>query len=114
MTRDEADAAARQIVQEVGTCEACRAAPATDAHEIARGNGVRRLARGKRSCTLALCRPCHRLMDGMSRARQVLILYRSRPDECNVLELWKVTGRRFPTIEDLIAEAMKHGAEVTR
>lgn len=110
MTRDEADAAARALVLEAAACEYCRREPATDCHEIARGP-VRRLARGKRSCTLALCRSCHRLMDGMSRAKQVLILFNARREDCDVLELWKVTGRRFPTIEELIAEAMKHGAE---
>ena len=113
MTRDEADAAARQIVQDVGTCEACRAAPATDAHEILRGP-LRRLARGKRCCTLALCRECHRRMDGMAWERQLLILYRSRKDDMNMREFWKIAGRQKPTPEDLIAEAMKHGAEVTR
>lgn len=106
----QADAAARRIVEEAPCCDYCRVAPATDAHEITRGP-LKRLSRGKRSCTLALCRPCHNLMSGMSWARQLMILYAARKDDCNVLEVWKIAGRNFPTIEELIEEAMKWGAE---
>lgn len=105
----QADDAAHAIVQEVGTCEACRVAPAVDPHEILRGP-LKRLARGKRCCTLALCRECHNKMGGMAWERQLMILWRSRPDDMNVLEFWKIAGRRKPTIEELIAEASHWGA----
>lgn len=100
------DKSARALVLEIGTCECCRAKPAVEAHEILRGP-LRRLARGKRCCTLALCRDCHGRMGGVSWERQVMILFRSRPDDCDVLEFWKIAGRRKPTIEELLAEALK-------
>ena len=106
----QAEADARRIVEEAGTCDYCRVAPAAEAHELLRGP-LRRLARGHRCCTLALCRECHLKMGGASWQRQVLILFTARPDDCDVLALWKIAGRRKPTIEELLSEAMKWGAE---
>ena len=108
--KSQADADARRIVEDAGTCDYCRVAPACDPHEILRGP-LRRLARGKACCTLALCRPCHDKMGGVPWAKQLMILYTARPDACNVLEFWKIANRRNPTPEDLIAEAMRWGAE---
>jgi hypothetical protein len=109
MTKTQAEAAARQIVEEADACEYCRLEPATDAHEITRGP-LKKLSRGKRSCTLALCRACHNKMGGMSWAKQLMILYTARKDDSNVLEVWNIAGRRYPTIEELIEEAMKFGS----
>ena len=116
MTRDEADAAAAALKERVGRCERCGWDNINDlqVHEILRGTGLRRLARGKACCSLVLCNSfangCHDLMGGLSWERQLLILYRSRRDDCDILAFWKIAGRRKPTIENLIEEAMKWGA----
>lgn len=109
--REQADAAAWAIVAAAECCDYCRVAPASEAHEILRGTGLRRLARGKKSCTLALCRDCHNRMGGMSWEKQILILFTARPDDSNVKEFWKIANRGKPTVEELLAEAMRWGAE---
>lgn len=111
MTRyAEADRAAAELKERVARCEMCGCANMNDleTHEILRGIGLRRLSRGVPCCSLILCNHrannCHAMMDGKPWEWQLAILWRSRPEEFDLFEFWKIAGRRKPLVEELLTE----------
>ena len=72
MQKRETDPHRRAYVTHAPCCEHCRSRPATDCHEIAAGSSRHRsvyLA----NTWLALCRPCHRAVQGMTFHEQFAI-----------------------------------------
>lgn len=105
------DQLARALKLEVGRCERCGETCGLETHEILRGIGLRQKARGKRFCSLVLCRDCHGKMGGASWESQLMILFLSRKEDFDLCKFWDVAGRRKPLPEELIEEAMHFGAE---
>ena len=106
------DKEAAELKERVGRCEMCqcRDFDRLQVHEVLRGP-LRRLARGNPACSLVLCdhlaNNCHAAMSGMSWEKQLAILWRSRREDMDLLEFWKIAGRRKPTIEELLAEVSR-------
>lgn len=106
--RKQADADAAALKERVGRCESCGWNNINDlqVHEILRGTGLRRLSRGKDFCSLVLCNSfangCHDRMSGLAWERQLAILWRSRPEDMDMLAFWEVAGRRKPTVEEML------------
>jgi hypothetical protein len=106
------DKAAAELKASVAKCELCGCLDfeRLQTHEILRGC-LRRLARGHRCCSLVLCdqwaNNCHHVVSRMSWEKQLLILWRSRPEDMNVFEFWSIAGRRKPSVEELLAEVCK-------
>jgi hypothetical protein len=107
------DEAAAKLKKRVGKCEMCGWADENqlECHEILRGVGLRRLARGVPCCCLILCNEwandCHGMMSGKPWEWQLAILWRSRRDDHDLLHFWKIAGRRKPEVEELLGEVTK-------
>lgn len=65
----EVDPHRRHYVDETPLCERCYAVKPTDCHEIAAG-AHRHRAERRANCWLALCRPCHDVVQGRPFAEQ--------------------------------------------
>jgi len=106
------DKQAAELKADVAHCELCGCLDfeRLQTHEILRGC-LRRLARGHRCCSLVLCdewaNNCHHVVSRMSWEKQLLILRRSRKEDFDIDQFWKIAGRKKPTVDDLLEEACK-------
>jgi hypothetical protein len=91
---------------EVGRCERCLK-PASpehlDADEIARGCD-RRKALTARFAILCVHRQCHNEIQNWSRAKRLALLYLARSSDYDIEAFHELTGRCFPSQEDVDAE----------
>jgi hypothetical protein len=92
----------------VGRCERCgRPSDTLACHEISRGC-LRSKSLDKAYAVLVLCNPqCHEEVSNWSRARQLALLYHARPSDFDMRAWWRLTGRHWPEVEDVMLEAKK-------
>ena len=83
-------------------CEIC-GSDAGEVHHIARGANKDRTRR-ELCAVLFVCRACHKQVhEGMSVAEQLAYLWLRRPLDFNAEAFWKLTGRVWPSLEDITA-----------
>jgi len=94
-------------------CERClRRKPCL--HELTQGSGKRDKALDNRSLIIGLCWDCHRFIHSLGMAGKVLglaILLLRRPQDFDLALFWKVNGRRWPDMEEVIQQKELIGHE---
>lgn len=90
--------------ERVSRCEMCLKASDPlylDVHECVTGS-LRQHALDKEWAVLALHRRCHTIMETLTIPHQLAYLLRARPDEFHLEAYHKLTGRKWPSVEQIL------------